>query len=281
MHENTIVNSATGGNVNELQLPAADGGSIHCVSAGTGPTVLLAHGFMLDLSAYAPIFDQLVQRGYRVVAFDQRGHAGTREGSAGTGPAAAVSDYHVLLEHFGVDGATLVGHSMGGFLALLFCMQYPEQMRRLRRLVLLGANAGAVSKGSLSNKVQMPLIESGLLPRLWRMPRVGRELMKPLFGHKQDPEWLELTRNMLIRNDTSRALPLMRAMSSEDYYSKLSEITVETRVICGELDRTCPSWHSERLGKELPNARNRWLPGAGHMLGYEAPDAIISAITEA
>ena len=73
MLENTIVSNATGGKVNELQLPAADGGSIHCISAGTGPTVLLAHGFMLDLTAYDPIFDQLVQRGYRVVAFDNRG----------------------------------------------------------------------------------------------------------------------------------------------------------------------------------------------------------------
>ena len=281
MLENTVVSNSTGGKVNELDLPAADGGRIHCISAGTGPTVLLAHGFMVDLTSYRPIFDQLVQRGYRVVAFDQRGHAQSREGSAGTSPAAAVSDYHMLLEHFGVEGATIVGHSMGGFLALLYCLQYPEEMRRLRRLVLLGANAGAVSKGSLSNKIQMPLIESGLLPRLWRMPRLGRELMKPLFGHKQDPEWLELTRKMLIRNDASRALPLMRAMASEDYYSKLGAITVEARVVCGELDRTCPSWHSERLGKELPNARNRWLPGAGHMLGYEAPDAIISAITEA
>lgn len=280
MLENTVA-TTTGGRVIELQLPAADGGSIHCISAGTGPTVLLAHGFLLDLSAFRPIFDQLVQRGYRVVAFDQRGHADSRDGSAGSGPAAAVSDYHVLLEHFGVENATLVGHSMGGFLGLLYCLQYPEQMKRLRRLVLLGANAGAVSQGSLANKLQMPLVESGILPRLWRMPNLGRSLMKPLFGRRQDRQWLELTRKMLIRQDVGRTLPLMRAMANENYYGKLSQITVETRVVCGEMDRTCPAWHSERLGKELPNARNRWLPGAGHMLGYEAPDAIISAITEA
>jgi pimeloyl-ACP methyl ester carboxylesterase len=281
MLENTVATSTRSGSVNELQLPAADGGSIHCVSAGTGPTVLLAHGFLLDWTSYQPVFDPLVQRGFRVVAFDQRGHADSREGSAGSSPAAAVSDYHVLLQHFGVEGATLVGHSMGGFLGLLYCLQHPEQMKRLRRLVLLGANAGAVAQGSLSNKLQMPLVESGLLPRLWRMPSLGRALMKPLFGRRQEPEWLELTRQMLIRQDVQRALPLMRAMSHENYYDRLSEITVETRVLCGELDRTCPAWHSERLGKELPNARNRWLPGAGHMLGYEAPDAIISAITEA
>jgi non-heme chloroperoxidase len=281
MLENTITPAAPSGKITTLDLPAADGGSIHCISAGSGPTVLLAHGFLLDVTSYQPIFDQLVQRGYRVVAFDQRGHGGSRDGSAGSGPAAAVSDYHVVLEHFGTEGATLVGHSMGGFLGLLFCLQYPEQMRRLRRLVLLGANAGGVAHGSMSNKIQMPLLEIGLLPKLWRVPGLGQALMKPLFGLKQDPAWLELTRKMLISQDLPRTLTLMRAMNHENYYDKLGAITVEARIVCGQLDRTCPSWHSERLSKELPNARGRWLPGIGHMLGYEAPDEIIRAITEA
>ena len=264
----------------ETDLPAADGGSIHVLSAGTGPTLLLAHGFLLDVSMWKPVFERLVQHGYRVVAFDQRGHGRSRDGSAGTSTAAAIEDYRVVLDHFGADGATLVGHSMGGFLGLLFCAQYPEHTQRVRRLVLLGANAGAVAEGSPGNKLQMPLIESGLLPKVWRMPTLGRALMKPLFGRKPKPEWLELTRQMLISQTVPRTLPLMRAMSLENHYAELSRIAVETRVLCGELDRTCPAWHSERLGKELPNARNRWLPGAGHMLGFEAPDAIISAITE-
>ena len=280
MLENTVTIAASGGKVQTAHLPAADGGSIHCISAGSGPTVILAHGFLLDVSSYQPIFDRLVQRGYRVVAFDQRGHGGSRDGSAGTSPAAAVSDYHVVLEHFGTEGATIVGHSMGGFLGLLFCLQYPEQMRRLRRLVLLGANAGGVAHGSLSNKIQMPLLEAGILPKLWRVPGLGQSLMKPLFGQKQEPQWLERTRKMLISQDVRRTLPLMRAMNHENYYDKLSAITVEARIVCGRLDRTCPSWHSERLSKELPNARGRWLPGIGHMLGFEAPDEIISAITE-
>src|SRR5687767_1107978 len=105
MLENTATTAAHSGKLTTSDLPAADGGSIHCISAGSGPTVLLAHGFLLDVSSYQPIFDQLVGRGYRVVAFDQRGHGGSRDGSAGTSPAAAVSDYHVVLEHFGTEGA--------------------------------------------------------------------------------------------------------------------------------------------------------------------------------
>jgi pimeloyl-ACP methyl ester carboxylesterase len=44
------------------------------------------------------------------------------------------------------------------------------------------------------------------------------------------------------------------------------------------MDRTCPRWHSERLGRELANASSTWLPNIGHMLVYEAPEAIVDAV---
>lgn len=264
----------------DFEVPAADGGTIHVISAGAGPTLLFAHGFLLDTSMWRPVLDHLVQQGYRVVAFDQRGHGRSRAGSAGITKDAAIEDYRSVLDHVGAEGTTLVGHSMGGFLGLLFVAKYPEHMRRLRRLVLVGANAGGVAEGSPANRLQMPLVESGVLPRLWRMPRLGRGLMKPLFGRDPKPEWLELTRQMLISQNVAGTLPLMRAMSLENHYDKLGQISVETRVLCGELDRTCPAWHSQRLGKDIQSATYRLLPGAGHMLGFEAPDAIISAITE-
>jgi non-heme chloroperoxidase len=262
------------------ELRAPDGGSIHCMSAGEGPTLLLAHGFLLDLSMYAAIVPTLVGAGYRVISFDQRGHGASREGSAGVSPESAADDYRVLLDHFGGDGATLVGHSMGGFLGLIFLLRHPEHARRLRRLVLLGSNAGAVAVGSLQNRLQMPLVESGIMPRLWRIPSVGRALMKPLFGTRCETRWLEETRQLIARQDVPRTLPLMRAMSHDNHYDRLRDIPVETRIVCGERDRTCPAWHSHRLGEEIPRATTRWLPGIGHMLNYEAPQAIVSAIVE-
>lgn len=259
-------------------VAAADGGRIHCLSAGDGPTLLLAHGYLLDLSYYRPLFARFVSAGYRVVAFDQREHGASRAGSAGCSASAAADDYRSLFERFGADGATLVGHSMGGFLGLLFCLQHPELAQQLKRLVLLGANAGAVGQGSLQNRLQIPLLELGLIPRLWRIPGVGRALVAPLFGRRRDPEWLERTREMLVAQDVSRSLPLLRAMCNDDLYGRLGEIPVATRVLCGELDRTCPAWHSQRLARELPAATARLLPDAGHMLNYEAPDAVFDAV---
>jgi pimeloyl-ACP methyl ester carboxylesterase len=264
----------------ELFVPAQDGGRIHCVSVGQGPTLLLAHGYLLDLSLWRPVAERLARAGQRVVMFDQRGHADSREGRQGAEVAAAAADYASLLHHFGGEQATLVGHSMGGFLALQFCLREPEAARRLRRLVLLGANAGSVAKGSLQNKLQIPLLRLGILPKLWRIPSLGRVLMKPLFGDAPDPQWLELTRAMLVRQDVERAMPLLRAMCYDDLYPQLPEIPVETRLLCGERDGTCPPWHSRRLAEELPNARGRWLPKAGHMLPLEATDEVCAAILE-
>ncbi|HEX6244149.1 MAG TPA: alpha/beta hydrolase [Polyangiales bacterium] len=264
----------------EAFIPAEDGGTIHCVSMGQGPTLLLAHGYLLDLTLWRGLAARLARAGHRVVMFDQRGHADSREGTRAGEVAAAADDYATLLRHFGVERATLVGHSMGGFLALHFCLRHPELARQLRRLVLVGANAGSVAKGSLQNKLQIPLLRLGLLPKLWRIPSVGRALMKPLFGDTPDPSWLELTRTMLIRQDVARPMRLLHAMCYDDLYPRLSEIATETRVLCGERDGTCPPWHSRQLAELLPNARGSWLPGMGHMLPFEAADSVCGAILE-
>ena len=255
-----------------------DGNRIHCVHAGTGPAVLIAHGFLLDLASFAGLHAELVARGYRVIAFDQRGHGHSTLGSSGNGSKVAARDYATLIEHFGLRDFTLVGHSMGGFLALVLCLEQPDLARRIKRLVLLGSHAGSVAEGSLQNKLQIALLESGLMPPLWRFAPTGRALVRPLFGRNASAEHVELTRSTLARQDVRACLPLMHAQINESYYARLPEIKVPTRVLCGELDRTCPAWHSRRLGAELPHAETRWLPECGHMLGYEAADAVLDAL---
>lgn len=256
-----------------------DGGRIHCVHAGSGPCVVLAHGYLLELAFFERVFDELVRSGYRVIAFDQRGHGRSRGGSDGYGSAAAASDYRAVLEHFDVRDGILVAHSLGSFLALRFCLEHSElAQRRLRRLVLLGGTAGEVGRGSLQNRIQIPLLKSGLLKALWRFPPAGRPMVAQLFGAAPDPHWVEVTRAMLLRQDLQLSLPLLQALMHESYYDRLREIPIEARVICGELDRTCPPSHSRRLGAQLPNATVQWLPGIGHMLAYEAPDAILAAV---
>jgi pimeloyl-ACP methyl ester carboxylesterase len=167
---------------------------------------------------------------------------------------------------------------MGAFIALLFCIEHPDAAKRLKRLVLLGANAGAVAEGSLQNRLQIPLLRTGVMPHLWRVPPIGNALVRQLFGRDPDLAFVENTRAMLVRQDVRRSLPLLHAMCYENYYEKLRDIPLETIVLCGELDRTCPPWHSRQLSSSLPRATLRWLPEVGHMLMYEAPQAVLDAV---
>jgi pimeloyl-ACP methyl ester carboxylesterase len=270
-----------------LQLPAGsvdvlvrpDGTRIRSVSRGHGPTVVLAHGYLLDLMLFNLVFDALVSAGHRVIAFDQRGHGASTIGSDGLGSAALASDYAALLDHYAVEDGTLVAHSMGAFLSIVLCLREPALVRRrLRKLVLIGGNAGSVAQGSLQNRIQIPLLRFGLSRRLWEIPRAGRPLVAQLFGPDADPRHVEATRLCLLRQREQRSFPMLNAMLHENYYARLGEIPLPVSVLCGEVDRTCPRWHSERIGAELAHGRNLWLPRIGHMLPYEAPQALLDTV---
>jgi non-heme chloroperoxidase len=261
-------------------VESTDGTCLACDVQGEGISVVLAHGFLLDRSIYVRVTGALVALGYRVISFDQRTHGQSHGSPAVFDSLAVARDYRTLLEHFDVRDGILVGHSMGGFYGVVFAIEEPECARtRLSRFVLLGGNAGAVARGSLPNRLQIPLLASGILPPLWRIDAVGRAFARQVFGPGCNPADVEATRRMLMRQDVPRTLPMMRAMCNESYYERLGQISMETRVLCGDHDHTCPPWHSERLGQAIPRATNTWLKGKGHMLSFEAPEAVVEAIT--
>jgi non-heme chloroperoxidase len=254
-----------------------DGARILCTHAGQGPAIVLAHGYLLDSAVFNLVFGALVSAGHHVIAFDQRGHGRSSIGHDVLGSSTMAGDYRAVLEHFEVEAGTLVAHSMSAFFAIVFCLKHPDvASRRVSRLVLLGGNAGAVARGSLQNRLQIPLLRSGLLRKMWRSPGLGRKLISPLFGPGADPRFVEATRLILLRQREQLSWPMLNAMICEDYYDRLREIPIETRVVCGDKDRTCPPWHSQRLSTQLPKAQVQWLAGAGHMLMFEAPLAILN-----
>lgn len=264
-------------------LPRPDGVDIHYVTAGQGPTVLLAHGYLLDHHLYDGLLEPLSERGLRAVAFDQRGH-----GRSGINPDRDdantwADDYAALITHLsGAGPLTLVAHSMGAFLALLACLRHRELFQaHVGQLVLLGGNAGNVAAGSIANRLQIPLLRVGLMPRMWRVPPLGRALMRPLFGDSVTAAQLEWTRKTVTSNNPKRSLRVLSAMTHEDLYPRLGEIPIATHVVCGTRDQTCPPWHSERLGKAIPDSHTTWLSRCGHMLPLEDPDAVLLAIDAA
>ena len=122
------------------------------------------------------MWDELLGRGYRVIAFDQRGHGRSTIGSAGIGSETMAADDAAVLDHFDVHDGVLVGHSMGGFVAIRAVLDHPEIPQRLRVLVLFATWAGRILDGAPQNRLQIPLLEYGIFQRLMRT-RTGGVLL--------------------------------------------------------------------------------------------------------
>src|SRR5689334_19941744 len=95
--------------------------------AGSGPPLVLIHGFDLDTRMWDDQFEVFAQH-YRVVRYDVRGFG---KSARPTEPYAHEEDLKALLDYLGIAQAHIVGMSMGGGIAIDFTLTYPEMTRTL------------------------------------------------------------------------------------------------------------------------------------------------------
>lgn len=114
------------------------GVTLHCVAAGSGPLLVLLHGFPESSYAWRRQMPGLAAAGFRVVAPDLRGYGESDrpKGVAAYRVQALVDDVAGLIERLGMERAVVVGHDWGGVVAWYTAMLRPE---RVRRLVVLNA----------------------------------------------------------------------------------------------------------------------------------------------
>jgi pimeloyl-ACP methyl ester carboxylesterase len=256
-----------------------DGTRIHTVSAGEGPIVVLAHGFAISSDEWNVIASDLVDRGYRVVAFDQRGHGRTTIGSDGVGSRQMAGDYVAVLEAYDVTDAVLVMHSMGGFVGIRFLVEHPEVVaQRLRGAMLVATFAGDVNRDNAQNKLQIPLIRSGILPKLVASDLVGKPFARTLMGDGKTDAMVESFLTMFRAQDLGALVPILEAMVQENRYPDLARISLPCTILVGSKDKTTPPFHTDDLHAGIAGSRLVRVPGAGHTVNWEAADAIVAEI---
>jgi len=128
--------------------------------AGSGPVVLLVHGITSSADAWQSVIPGLAEH-HTVVAADLLGHGGSAKPRGDYSLGAYASGLRDLLAALGHPRATVVGHSMGGGIAMQLAYQFPERVERL----------GLISSGGLGKEV-------GLVLRAATLP--GAELVLPL-----------------------------------------------------------------------------------------------------
>ena len=140
------------------------------------------------------------------------------------------------------------------------------------------AGAEVEDAGAPQNRLQIPLLQSGVLQQLMRTRTGGVLLGASFCGKHPSPAMIAVGCDTFLQQDHRPLLPILRAAMREDRYPRLAEIAVPTVVMVGSADRTTPPSHARRLAAGVPGARLVTVPDAGHVLNWEAPDALVDVI---
>jgi pimeloyl-ACP methyl ester carboxylesterase len=263
-----------------------DAGSIYVIEAGPadGPVIVLSHGVTLSVRTWFYQLETLPALGFRVLAFDHRGHGQSVLGESGHSLANLAEDVRSVVAGLDLHDAVLVGHSMGGVAVQGFVTQFPDLAReRVRGIVLLST----LAKAPFSKYAHR--YEGGLdqivrrLPdstALWNARNLGLVLARVGFGRDAKPSHVELVRRMMheCSDDTRRLAP--RALVGLDLTDAIQKIDLPTLVIGGTADVLTPPAEARRIASLIPNARLELVPGGGHMLMLERTELVDELIAD-
>lgn len=257
----------------------SDGVRIYYEAHGAGPPVLLAYGIGGNAGMWQPNIPALAAR-HRLILWEPRGHA---RSDSPEDPAKVTFGHWVLelrdlLDHLGLDRATVGGLSLGGGIATRFALQHPD---RVSALIIVDSSSASGIPLSVDNIVMRARsIEVTLAGGMDAMAEFAIASNPNVAGRlKLDPsarqEIYDYYR-MLTPIGYANAL---RALLQMDYITeRLGEITVPTLLVCGDED---PSLGPMReIEKRVKGARFVLLSPAGHFANRDQPEAFNRAVRE-
>ena len=257
-------------------------------TAGSGPVLLLLHGITNSSETWEPAVDALADR-FRIIAPDLlgHGHSATPRGDYSLG--AHASGVRDVLSALDVPRATVVGHSLGGGVAMQFAYQFPE---RCERLVL-------VSSGGLGREVHLLLRAAALPGADYVLPllssrhvvRVGRGVGAVLGRVRLRPSgdidalargWASLdnqgSRQAFLHTVRAVIEPAGQRVNAGDRLYLAAALP--TLIVWGERDSIIPLEHGRAAHAAMPGSRFVVFPGAGHMPHVDDPERFAAVLTE-
>ena len=254
--------------------------------AGDGPPVVLIHGMVNSSRHWEEVALRLADR-YTVVAPDLLGHGDSAAVRGDYSLGAHACSIRDLLTTIGIDRATVVGHSLGGGIAMQFFYQFPQRVERL----------ALISSGGLGHEVS-PMLRGAALPGaaagIWMVAnrRVGAALDRA--GERMRARG---SRRGVYLQAVARAMrPLQEAAARRAFLQTLRSVIdvrgqhvsaidrlyllgeLPTLLVWGERDNTIPVEHGLAAHAQIPNSRFVTLSKAAHFPNLEDPQGLADAL---
>lgn len=257
-----------------------DGRRFCITDLGAGPPVVLLHGIGGSLYDWRHLLGPL-SAGRRVLAIDLLGAGESEipEDEDFTLPAQA-RRVRGLLDHLGVERATLIGNSYGGGIALRFAQDWPG---RLDRLVLINSICYTDHVPAYVHLAQAPCAEA--VAELLLLGSMTRWVLKKTYrtvGRLSEEELDTYLRELRAPGRRSAVVQMIRQLIPPDvteFERRIRSIRKPALLVWGTADRTVPVSLGRKLAAELPDARLVELE-AGHVPNQEAPGEVLRLLDD-
>jgi Predicted hydrolases or acyltransferases (alpha/beta hydrolase superfamily) len=246
----------------------ANGIQMNYELSGKGKNLVLIHGFTDNLNMW---FNQVPEfsKQYQVLTYDVRGFGQTEKTQGPHSMDLFADDLQGLLKALGLRSACVLGYSMGGRIALEFCMKYPQQATGL---VLANSVVGAPTTPEREERTKMmiEMIQGGNNEIISEIMTVNS--FSPGFK-ENDPATFNQYKAIKLQNDPSGYLPVMMAMGAAAQVTvDLDRVKCPVLMLAGTADNFMPPSVAEEMHKKLKGAVLKTFP-TGHIAAIEAPQA--------
>lgn len=239
-----------------------DGVNIHYEIHGSGPPLLLTHGYSSTAEMWQGQIEALSQR-HQLILWDMRGHGRSDypADAAAYSEALTVADIAALLDAAGADKAIIGGLSLGGYMSLAFYRAHPE---RVRALLIIDTGPGFKKDDAREvwNKRALTTADHFEREGLAVLASASRE--RSTVSHRDASGLARAARGMLTQRD-ARVIEI------------LPDIKVPSLVVVGA-DDTPFLAASDYMAAKIPGARKVVIPNAGHAVNIDQPQAFIEAV---
>lgn len=244
---------------------------LHVEDAGSGPSVVLIHGWPVTQAMWEYQKPALVEAGHRVVSYDRRGYGHSSRPWDGYDYDTLADDLKAVLDALDLEDVTLVGFSMGGGEVARYMSRH--QGARVARIVLISSVTPYLVKTDDNPNGVDGKVFDGMIENLQKdRPALLEDFGKQFFGistmhHPVSQAVLNWNLSLALPASPHATIQCVHAFAETDFRQDLRAITVPALVIHGRADKTVPIEASgERAAKLLSNSRLLAYDDAPHGL---------------
>ena len=261
-------------------VTANDGTQLFARRVGDGPPILFAHAWALNSELWQSAMTLAVQAGFTAIAYDRRSHGRSDDPGRGYDYDTLADDLADVMQAFDVQGATMVGHSMGNGEIVRYVTRHGAG--RVARIVMAAPSLPfGLRTPDNPDGPSDPETVAGW-HAAWATSWVEwlGAAVPAAYGPDASPDRVQATLRAMLQCPPWAAIAVNAAVVHTDFRDELRRIAVPTLVLHGDADQSCPlAATGAKLPALMPDCRLKVYPGSDHtFLGDQARQIMVDVI---